>query len=117
MKVRDNSFSSYKPEVDLSGASQNVVGSPIEVDRGEAILRAVAKLVEDSLDACVGPDVPNLDDLIGSQTDQVESIFVESQVLDRSIVPIEVRESSKCERVPHDDVSLFSATGNEPVLT
>ena len=30
---------------------------------------------------------------------------------------IEMREGSKSEGVPHDDVALLSAAGNEPVLT
>jgi hypothetical protein len=31
-------------------------------------------------------------------------------------MPIEVTESMSCERIPHDDMSLFSTTSNESML-
>jgi hypothetical protein len=44
------------------------------------------------------------------------SVLVEGKVLNRSVMTIEMREGSKCEWIPHDDVALLSTAGDEPVL-
>lgn len=66
----------YKPEVDLPRAGEDVIRGAVKVDRGQSILWPVADLVEDGLDAGVGPDVPDLHHLIRAETDQVISVFV-----------------------------------------
>lgn len=73
-------------------------------------------LIKDCLDAGIGPYVPNLNCLVGAQTDQMISVFIEREVLNRCVVAVEVSKRSQCEGVPHDDVTLFTATCNEPVL-
>lgn len=106
----------YEPEVDLSGAGEYVVGGAVEEYGGESVFGPVANLVEDGLYAGVGPDVPDLDDLVGAETDQVVPVLVEREVLHGRVVAVEVGEGAQGERVPHDDVALLAARSDETVL-
>ena len=106
----------YKPEINFSWAKEDVICSLVKVKESQPVLWSVAYLVKDSLDASVSSDVPNLEDFVSTETDQVVSVLIDCQVLHRSIVTIEVRQSSKSKRIPHDNVTLLSATCYESVL-
>ena len=44
------------------------------------------------------------------------SVLVEGKILDRGVMAIKMREGSKCEGIPHDDVALLSTACDEPMF-
>ena len=106
----------YKPEINFPWAKEDVICSLVKVKESQPVLWSVAYLVKDSLDASISSDVPNLENFVSTKTDQVVSVLVNCQVLHRSVMTIEIRQSSKSERVPHDNVTLLSTTSHESVL-
>ena len=60
----------------------------------QPVLWSVANLVKDSLDASIGSDVPNLENLISTQTNQVMSVLINSQILYGSIVTVEIGQGT-----------------------
>lgn len=81
-------LSAYKPEVDFSGAQQDVVGAFVEMKEGESVFRSVADLVKDGLDADISPDVPDLYDLVRAQGDKMVTVLIYCQVLHTCVVTI-----------------------------
>lgn len=86
------------------------------MQEGKPVLRSVADLVKYGLDASISPNIPNLDDLVRPQTDQVVPVLVYGQILHTRVVTVEVGERPQCEGIPHNDVALLAATGHEAVL-
>lgn len=105
-----------EPEVDLATSKNDVVRDLVEVQRRQDVLRPVAGLVDDGLNAHVRPNVPNFDNLVSAQGNQVVAVLVDCQVLDGSVMSIQVRERAQGEGVPHDNVSFLSTTRDETVL-
>ena len=55
-----------EPQIDLPGPQQNVIGILIKPKRSKSILRSVAYLIEDGLDANIGSNVPDSDNFVSS---------------------------------------------------
>ena len=68
------------------------------------------------MDALVLSGIPDLDDLIGTQTDQMVPLLVNVQVADRSVMTIQVGELLQSIRLPENDMSLLTATSDLLVL-
>ncbi len=64
MRRFDFLLSLEEPKVYLPRAQQNIVGDFVKVEEGESVFRPIADFVEDSLDAGVGSDVPDLHHLV-----------------------------------------------------
>ena len=112
-----NLFLSFEePQVDFSRACKDIVGCTIKVYGSQSVFRAIANLIKDSLNACIGPDVPNLHNFISTQTDQMVPIFIQSKILHGCVMSVQIGESTQCEGVPHNNVSFFTATRDEPVF-
>jgi hypothetical protein len=86
-----NLFLSFEePQVDFSGACEDIVGRTIKVYGSQSVFWAVANLIKYSLNACIGPDVPNLNDFISAQTDQMVPVFIQSEILHRCVMSIQI---------------------------
>ena len=62
-------YAAYEPKIDFARAENDVVGHCIEEDTGQSVLWAITDLVEDILDAVVGPEVPDFDRLAAAARD------------------------------------------------
>ena len=69
-----------RPEIDFSTAYNNIVRHLIVVECSQDWFGSVEEAVNDSLDANVGPRVPDFDNFIGSKTDQMITLFVDVEV-------------------------------------
>ena len=107
---------SERPEVDFPAADNDVVGHLVVVERGQDGLRSVEESINYILDAHVGPCVPDFDDFVSAETDQVITLFVDVEVRDGGVVAVQVSESAQSEWLPQNDVSLFTAAGHESVF-
>ena len=104
------------PEFDHDGADDDVVGDRVVCERSQDVLRTVGHPINDILNALVLSGIPNLDDLVSAQTDQMVPLFVNVQITDGSIVTIQVGELLQSIRLPENNVSLFTATSDLLVL-
>ena len=68
------------PEFDPDRADDNIVGHRVVVERTQDILRSVSHPINDSLDALIVTSVPDLDNLVRAQTDQMVPLFVNVKV-------------------------------------
>ena len=50
------------------------------MNEGKSILWPIAYLIKDGLNACIGPYIPNLHNLVSAETDQMMSILIYGQV-------------------------------------
>ena len=68
------------PELDHNRADEDVVSDRIIGQRTENILRSVGHTVNDRLDALVMTRVPDLDNLVCAQTDQMVALLIDIQM-------------------------------------
>ena len=110
-------FLSFKrPKVDLSRPQQNVIGVVIEPKGSQSVFGPIANLIKNCLNANICIGVPNSDYFVGSKWNQVVPIFIKSKILNTGCMSVEITEGVSSERIPHNDMSLFSATGYKSVL-
>lgn len=104
------------PELDHDGADDDVVGDGVVCERGQDVFRTVGHPINDILDALVLSGIPDLDNFVGAQTDQMVPLLVNVQVADRSVMTIQVGELLQSIRLPENDMSLLTATSDLLVL-
>ena len=104
------------PKVDFATAKNNIIRPLVEVKRSQHVIRPVAHLVSDSLDAKIVMQMPDLNHFIGAQGNQVVPFIVHGQVLDGGGVPRQVSLSHEGERVPQNNLTLLSTRGDDLVL-
>jgi len=80
------------------------------------VFRPVGHSINDGLNAFVALGIPNLDDLVGSKTDQMVPIFIDIQVTHRRVMPIQIGQLLESVGLPEDDMTLFTTTSNLFVL-
>jgi len=66
-----------KPEVNLARSKQDVVRVRLVDQAREDVVRAVADLINDLLDQRIGANVPNVDQLVSAERDQVVPILID----------------------------------------
>jgi hypothetical protein len=69
-----------RPEVDLATANDNVQSHLVILERGEDVLRTIEESIDDGLDTVVLSSIPHLDDLVGSQTDQMVTLLIDIEM-------------------------------------
>jgi len=69
-----------RPELDLNRADEDVMSDRVVGEGSEDILRAVSLAVDDGLNALIVPSIPDFDDLIGAETNQVIPFLVDVQM-------------------------------------
>jgi hypothetical protein len=117
MRCLDLLLSLEEPQINFPRPQQYIIGILIKEEGGEPILRPIANFIEKSLDAVIGPNVPNLHHLICIQRYQMVPILIERQVLHTRVMAIEIAKNSQGKGVPHQDMPLLSATCHEPMFT
>ena len=98
------------PELDLNGAHNDVVGQRLIPESAEDILRTVSDSVNDGLDALVVSRIPDLDNFVCSERDQVISLLVDVKMRYRGVMPIQVRQLLERVGLPEDNMPFFSTT-------
>ena len=68
------------PKFDHDRTDNDVVGDRIVIQCGQDILRAIRLSVDNILDAFVALSVPDLDDFVRTETDQMISLLVDIEV-------------------------------------
>jgi len=112
-----NLLLSFKePEIKFPTAEHDIIGPLVKNHGSEPVFGPVTNLVKNRLNASVCSAVPNFNNFVSSQRDQMIFVFIKRQVLNRSVMAIQVAEDSDGEGIPHEDVSLLAATGHKPVL-
>ena len=66
----------------------------------------------DPLDDLIVERVPDNDNLVGSQADQVVSFLVDVEALDGGIVTVKVSQLLDCVRFPEDNVTLLTTASH-----
>lgn len=105
-----------RPKLDRNGSDNNVARHCIVEKSAQDVLRAVGRAIVDPLDDLIVERVPDYDNLVGSQADQVVSFLVDVEALDGSIVTVKVSQLLDCVRFPEDNVTLLTATSHLLVL-
>jgi len=98
------------PELDLNGAHNDVVSYRFVPESTENILRTISDSVNDGLNALVVSRIPDLDNFVCSERDQVISLLVDVKMRHRCVMSIQVRQLLKRVRLPEDDMPFFSTT-------
>ena len=105
-----------RPKLDRNGSDDNVTRHRIVEKSSQDVLWAVGRAIVDPLNDLIVERVPDYDNLVGAQTDQMVSFLVDVEALDGCIVTVEVCQLLDSIGLPEDNVSLLSTTSHLFVL-
>ena len=105
-----------RPEHDVDRADDDIVGDRVVGEGRENILGAISLAVDYGLNALVMPSIPDLDDLVCAETNQVVPLLVDVQMGHARVVAVQVGQLLECIRLPENDVALLTTASNLLVL-